>query len=157
MLQINNPTQGTVWATEKTQMLIWSGHCAPMGAAGGNVSVELVTGPSGALRYVTNLGKIDCSNPSITRADLTIPADVKPGTYAIIVRTNPDLSYTNMFEITNSDNPNKPDDEAPTPGTPEPVPTAGKDSTNNAVGALAISPIVGLLTGVAIAAVPLFL
>lgn len=78
----------------------WTGNCASMGLAAMNVTVILNTGPSEAVRYVATLGILDCSASS-TRTDLTVPLSVPSGTYSIVVRTAPELSYTNMFTINN--------------------------------------------------------
>ncbi|KAF9903151.1 hypothetical protein EC991_004134 [Linnemannia zychae] len=100
MLQINNPTAGTVWTAGVSNFVGWTGNCASMGAAAKNVTVILNTGPSDAVRYVATLGTLDCSGSS-TRTDLTVPLTVTSGTYSIVVRTDPQLSYTNMFTINN--------------------------------------------------------
>ncbi|KAG0205818.1 hypothetical protein BGX33_007732 [Mortierella sp. NVP41] len=102
MLQINNPTQGTVWTTGVPQVLGWQGNCASMGPAGSNVTVDLVNGPPESVRFVVTLGQIDCSGGN-TRAELVIPDHIESGIYAIIVRTLPvdQASYTNMFQINN--------------------------------------------------------
>ncbi|KAF9584977.1 hypothetical protein BGW38_004410 [Lunasporangiospora selenospora] len=55
--------------------------------------------------------------------DLTVPLTVAPGTYSIVVRTAPQMSYTNMFTITN-----------PTVGPPEtnnPPTSPGTNGTNS--------------------------
>ncbi|KAG0365961.1 hypothetical protein BGX24_003891 [Mortierella sp. AD032] len=100
MLQINNPTAGTVWTAGVSNFVGWTGNCASMGEAAKNVTVILNTGPSDAVRYVATLGTLDCSGSS-TRTDLTVPLTVTSGTYSIVVRTDPQLSYTNMFTINN--------------------------------------------------------
>ncbi|KAG0264263.1 hypothetical protein BG011_007153 [Mortierella polycephala] len=109
MLQINNPTAGTIWTAGVSNFVGWTGNCASMGDAAKNVTVILNTGPSDAVRYVATLGTLDCSGSS-TRTDLTVPLSVSTGTYSIVVRTDPQLSYTNMFTI---NNPNAPATEAP--------------------------------------------
>ncbi|KAF9191086.1 hypothetical protein BGZ51_007795 [Haplosporangium sp. Z 767] len=109
MLQINNPTAGTIWTAGVSNFVGWTGNCASMGDAAKNVTVILNTGPSEAVRYVATLGTLDCSGSS-TRTDLTVPLSVATGTYSIVVRTDPQLSYTNMFTI---NNPNTPASEAP--------------------------------------------
>ncbi|KAF9128305.1 hypothetical protein BGW39_005177 [Mortierella sp. 14UC] len=116
MLQINNPTAGTVWTAGVSNFVGWTGNCASMGAAAKNVTVILNTGPSDAVRYVATLGTLDCSGSS-TRTDLTVPLTVTSGTYSIVVRTDPQLSYTNMFTITNP---------AEAPATSPTSPTTGE-------------------------------
>ncbi|KAF9126694.1 hypothetical protein BGW39_006441 [Mortierella sp. 14UC] len=151
LLQINNPTQGTVWITDKPQRLSWTGNCASMGAAGVNVTVDLVTGDADALQYVATLGELDCSG-SNTRIDVTIPEDIETGMYAIIVRTMPteQTSYTNKFKINNPALPAE-DVVAPTKSTagPGPVSAAGKDADNAATGSLAVSSVMTVLAGAA--------
>ncbi|KAF9097049.1 hypothetical protein BGX29_008280 [Mortierella sp. GBA35] len=145
MLQINNPTAGTVWTAGVSNFVGWTGNCASMGAAAKNVTVILNTGPSEAVRYVATLGTLDCSGSS-TRTDLTVPLTVSTGTYSIVVRTDPQLSYTNMFTI---NNPSSPATEAPpsSPTTPSPggasdggatVGTGGSSSNAPAAGSGAV-------------------
>ncbi|KAI1320103.1 hypothetical protein EDD11_002075 [Mortierella claussenii] len=123
MLQINNPTDGTVWTAGVSNFVGWTGNCASMGAAAKNVTVILNTGPSEAVRYVATLGTLDCSGSS-TRTDLTVPLTISSGTYSIVVRTDPQLSYTNMFTINNPSIP-----AAPAPESPSAAPGAGGSST----------------------------
>ncbi|KAG0327342.1 hypothetical protein BGZ99_007812 [Dissophora globulifera] len=123
MLQINNPTAGTVWTAGVSNFVGWTGNCASMGAAAKNVTVILNTGPSEAVRYVATLGTLDCSGSS-TRTDLTVPLTISTGTYSIVVRTDPQLSYTNMFTI---NNPSSPATEAPS--TPPTGPAGGSGTS----------------------------
>ncbi|KAF9357783.1 hypothetical protein BGX26_003091 [Mortierella sp. AD094] len=125
MLQINNPTAGTVWTAGVSNFVGWTGNCASMGATAKNVTVILNTGPSEAVRYVATLGTLDCSGSS-TRTDLTVPLSIPSGTYSIVVRTDPELSYTNMFTINNPSSPATPSvsPSAPAPGAETPAPTA---------------------------------
>ncbi|CAO3572341.1 unnamed protein product [Mortierella alpina] len=128
MIQINNPTAGTVWTAGVANFVGWTGNCASMGEAAKNVTVILNTGPSEAVRYVATLGTLDCSGSS-TRTDLTVPLSVSSGTYSIVVRTDPQLSYTNMFTINNPQSPALPDaPSAPAPSDPAPAPTADAPS-----------------------------
>ncbi|KAF9437282.1 hypothetical protein BGZ76_001344 [Entomortierella beljakovae] len=115
MLQINNPTAGTVWTAGVSNFVGWTGNCASMGEGAKNVTVILNTGPSEAVRYVATLGTLDCSGAS-TRTDLTVPLSITSGTYSIVVRTDPQLSYTNMFTINNPSSPVTPS-AAPIPET----------------------------------------
>ncbi|KAF9306642.1 hypothetical protein BGZ74_004581 [Mortierella antarctica] len=108
MIQINNPTVGTEWTAGVSNFVGWTGNCASMGPAATNVTVILNTGPSEAVRYVATLGTLDCSASS-TRTDLTVPLSVPSGTYSIVVRTAPELSYTNMFTINNPTMPAAPE------------------------------------------------
>ena len=109
MLQINNPTDGTVWKTGVPNFVGWTGNCASMGSDSKAVKVDLVNGPSTAVRYIATLGTLDCSG-SNTRADMTVPSTVASGEYAIVVRTSPQQSYTNAFKI---ENPSQPAPPAP--------------------------------------------
>ncbi|KAF9189269.1 hypothetical protein BGZ51_009716 [Haplosporangium sp. Z 767] len=144
LLQINNPTLGSVWTIGEKEFVGWTGNCASMGNDGKNVTVDLVEGPSGTVRYVTTLGTLDCSG-SQTRADFVVPETVKPGKYAIVVRTLPpeQNSYTNTFEI-------KAKQTTPTaPSTstnPSPTSTPG-----NAAGSLNTNVMFAIAGAVAIA------
>jgi len=127
--QINNPTAGTVWTAGVSNFVGWTGNCASMGATAKNVTVILNTGPSEAVRYVATLGTLDCSGSS-TRTDLTVPLIVTSGTYSIVVRTVPELSYTNMFTINNPSSP-----AAPEPATPtSPTSPAGNGGASSGTG-----------------------
>ncbi|KAG0296801.1 Tetratricopeptide repeat protein 36 [Dissophora globulifera] len=134
MLQINNPTDGTVWKTEVSNFVGWTGNCASMGNDAKTVKVDLVNGPSNAVRYVATLGTLDCSG-SNTRADMTVPGTVASGQYSIVVRTAPEQSYTNSFQI---DNPAQP--AAPSsPSTPPQATTAASPAnpTSNSAADMA--------------------
>ncbi|KAF9132074.1 hypothetical protein BGX30_012797 [Mortierella sp. GBA39] len=145
MLQINNPTAGTVWTAGVSNFVGWTGNCASMGAAAKNVTVILNTGPSDAVRYVATLGTLDCSGSS-TRTDLTVPLSISTGTYSIVVRTDPQLSYTNMFTI---NNPSSPATETPptsptSPGTGGATPGEGTSAGSGATaGGGASTPAAG--------------
>ncbi|KAK5816906.1 hypothetical protein F5H01DRAFT_379163 [Linnemannia elongata] len=144
MLQINNPTAGTVWTAGVSNFVGWTGNCASMGAAAKNVTVILNTGPSEAVRYVATLGTLDCSGSS-TRTDLTVPLTVSSGTYSIVVRTDPQLSYTNMFTI---NNPSSPATETPpssptNPGTGGEAPGAGAGTGGDVSAGGAPAPAAG--------------
>ncbi|KAF9573187.1 hypothetical protein EC968_008929 [Mortierella alpina] len=137
MIQINNPTAGTVWTAGVANFVGWTGNCASMGEAAKNVTVILNTGPSEAVRYVATLGTLDCSSSS-TRTDLTVPLSVASGTYSIVVRTDPQLSYTNMFTINNPQSPAVPETPttAPAPSDPAaPAPTTDAPSGGKSSGA----------------------
>lgn len=125
MLKINNPTDGTVWTTDVPNFVGWEGNCASMGNDSKTVKVDLVNGPSSAVRYVATLGTLDCSG-SNTRADMSVPGTVASGQYAIVVRTSPEQSYTNSFQINNPSSPAPP--AAPTTAAP---PAAGTGSGSN--------------------------
>ncbi|KAF9148932.1 hypothetical protein BG015_009296 [Linnemannia schmuckeri] len=131
MLQINNPTDGTVWKTGVPNFVGWTGNCASMGNDSKAVKVDLVNGPSTAVRYVATLGTLDCSG-SNTRADMTVPSTVASGEYAIVVRTSPQQSYTNGFKIENPSQPAAP--SAPGSDPSQPGAGTGAGTTNSAGG-----------------------
>ncbi|KAG0213491.1 hypothetical protein BGX28_004346 [Mortierella sp. GBA30] len=101
MLSISNPTMGTTWKVADTVFLQWKGNCASMGnPSAKSVDVNLMSGPSTALRFVAKLASIDCSGTN-TRKEFTIPAEVvkESGSYSLQVQTEPQLSYSNIFAI----------------------------------------------------------
>ncbi|KAF9904681.1 hypothetical protein EC991_002428 [Linnemannia zychae] len=139
MLQINNPTDGTVWKTGVPNFVGWTGNCASMGNDSKAVKVDLVNGPSTAVRYVATLGTLDCSG-SNTRADMTVPSTVASGEYAIVVRTAPQQSYTNAFKIENPSQPaapSSPTEPSQTPGSSGTPAPAGSSTPSSAAGSLA--------------------
>ncbi|KAF9584460.1 hypothetical protein BGW38_006381 [Lunasporangiospora selenospora] len=129
MLQINNPTDGTDWKTGLSNFVGWTGNCASMGNDSKSVKVDLVNGPPTAVRYVATLGTLDCSG-SNTRADMIVPSTVASGQYAIVVRTSPQQSYTNTFQIVNPSQPGQ--TPAGTPGTTVPGSGSGSGSGTEA-------------------------
>ncbi|GJJ71150.1 hypothetical protein EMPS_03500 [Entomortierella parvispora] len=148
MLKINNPTDGTVWTTGVFNFVGWEGNCASMGNDAKTVKVDLVNGPSTAVRYVATLGTLDCSG-SNTRADMTVPSSVASGQYAIVVRTSPEQSYTNSFQI---NNPSSPAPPAPVPVAPTSGSGSGSGSgsssgqfpsSNTSSGAVALKSVFG--------------
>ncbi|KAF9427333.1 hypothetical protein BGZ94_005113 [Podila epigama] len=156
MLQIHNPTVGSVWKTGTPSYLGWSGSCASMGAEGQKVNVDLMTGPSDLLRYVTTVGTIDCTG-SVTRADITVPMEVESGKYSLAVRTTPALSYSNIFTIVGAGSATPPS----SPPTNEDRPNApsadnGGGSTKNNAGSSLRAGSIAVTLGAAIAAVYLF-
>ncbi|KAF9114302.1 hypothetical protein BGX27_011203 [Mortierella sp. AM989] len=161
MLQINNPTAGTVWTAGVSNFVGWTGNCASMGAAAKNVTVILNTGPSDAVRYVATLGTLDCSGSS-TRTDLTVPTTIASGTYSIVVRTDPELSYTNMFTINNPSSPVTPSPAPPSVPAPggvdasTPLVSTANGPKNDAGNVKANTVLVGL-GAVAFAAASQFL
>ncbi|KAF9408290.1 hypothetical protein BGZ94_002356 [Podila epigama] len=130
MIQINNPTVGTIWTAGVSNFVGWSGNCNSMGPAAMNVTVILNTGPSEAVRYVATLGTLDCSGTS-TRTDLTVPLSVPSGTYSIVVRTVPELSYTNMFKINNPSMPAPAGSDSSSSPPSTPPPASGDNSNVN--------------------------
>ncbi|KAF9349094.1 hypothetical protein BGX34_002055 [Mortierella sp. NVP85] len=97
-LQINNPTPGSVWTAGKKMTVSWSGNCKSMGEFGRKVPVDLVNGPPSAFRYVATLGHINCTGKNV-KANFVIPTDIDSGPYALIIRTTPQPSYTDTFQI----------------------------------------------------------
>ncbi|CAO3570560.1 unnamed protein product [Mortierella alpina] len=140
MLQINNPTDGTEWKTDVPNFVGWTGNCASMGLDAKTVKVDLVNGPSTAVRYVATLGTLDCSG-SNTRADMTVPSTVPSGDYSIVIRTAPQQSYTNTFKITNPSQPVPPSNNPSSPSTPEAAapasPASGASASKHSSQALA--------------------
>lgn len=108
MLSLSNPTSGTIWKVGDTVFLQWKGNCASMGSpAAKMVDVNLMSGPSTALRFVAKLASIDCSNTN-TRKEFTIPADLaklvkKEDDYSLQVQTEPQPSYSPTFKIESGD------------------------------------------------------
>ncbi|KAF9294906.1 hypothetical protein BKA57DRAFT_323209 [Linnemannia elongata] len=108
MLSLSNPTSGTIWKVGDTVFLQWKGNCASMGSpAAKSVDVNLMSGPSTALRFVAKLASIDCSNTN-TRKEFTIPADLaklvkKDDDYSLQVQTEPQPSYSPTFKIETGD------------------------------------------------------
>ncbi|KAF9999230.1 hypothetical protein BGZ79_007150 [Entomortierella chlamydospora] len=130
MLQINNPTNGTEWTTGVSEFVGWKGNCASMGSNAKTVKVDLVNGPSTAVRYVATLGTLDCSGTN-TRADMTVPNTVPSGQYAIVVRTSPEQSYTNSFQINNPSLPADSSSTAAPAATPGQTQSAGSTPTGS--------------------------
>ncbi|KAF9929811.1 hypothetical protein FBU30_001185 [Linnemannia zychae] len=108
MLSISNPTSGTTWKVGDTVFLQWKGNCASMGSpAAKSVDVNLMSGPSTALRFVAKLASIDCSNTN-TRKEFTIPVELtklvkNEDTYSLQVQTEPQPSYSPTFKIETGD------------------------------------------------------
>ncbi|KAF9550503.1 hypothetical protein EC957_000177 [Mortierella hygrophila] len=108
MLSLSNPTSGTTWKVGDTVFLQWKGNCASMGSPSAkSVDVNLMSGPSTALRFVAKLASIDCSNTN-TRKEFTIPADLaklmkKDDDYSLQVQTEPQPSYSPTFKIATDD------------------------------------------------------
>ncbi|KAK3821136.1 MAG: hypothetical protein J3Q66DRAFT_386053 [Benniella sp.] len=98
LLQMHSPYPGTVWTAGENMTVSWFGNCKKMGKVGRKVPVDLVTGPASAVRYVATLGHINCAGTNIN-AKFVIPVDIDNGPYALIVRTTPQPSYTDTFQI----------------------------------------------------------
>jgi len=98
LLQIKNPTQGSVWTAGKKMTVSWSGNCKNMGEAGRNVTVDLVTGPPEALRWSATLGVLNCAGKKKS-ASFNIPRSSESGSYTVIVRTAPQPSFSYSFQI----------------------------------------------------------
>ncbi|KAG0214294.1 hypothetical protein BGX28_002402 [Mortierella sp. GBA30] len=156
MIQINNPTAGTVWTAGVSNFVGWTGNCASMGEAAKNVTVILNTGPSEAVRYVATLGTLDCSASS-TRTDLTVPLTITSGTYSIVVRTDPQLSYTNMFTINNPQSPAAPPASTPPQAPSAPAPTTPAAGGQSSGSAIQTNVVLAGLSAAALAATQLWL
>ncbi|KAK3821391.1 MAG: hypothetical protein J3Q66DRAFT_333209 [Benniella sp.] len=145
LLQINNPTQGTVWAAGESVFVGWSGNCNSMGAAATNVTVDIVTGPAAAVRYVATLGHLDCSGANV-KTNFVVPPTIESGEYALIVRTTPQPSFTNAFRINNGAAP----PPAQTTGAPPPTSTTPTDDKSGA-SSLFLNGAVAIAGAVAVA------
>ncbi|KAG0360568.1 hypothetical protein BGZ54_009485 [Gamsiella multidivaricata] len=139
-IQISNPITGSQWTAGNTEFLQWSGNCASMGNSSHAVPVELVDGPSTAVRFVAALGTIDCSG-NTTRANIAVPTTVSSGVYSIRVVTTPQTSYSTTFQINNPTS---------APASTTAAPPAAADKPSSASSLLAGS--LFALTGAAAAA-----
>ncbi|KAK3821140.1 MAG: hypothetical protein J3Q66DRAFT_386055 [Benniella sp.] len=98
-LQIKSPAPASVWTAGKKITVSWSGDCKDMDEAGRNVTVDLVTGPASAVRFVTTLGQIDCAG-SKNSTSFNLPRSIDSGyEYALIVRTVPEMSMSYNFAV----------------------------------------------------------
>lgn len=93
----SHPTVGTVWHGGGQDFISWIGNCADMGTAGQAVNIDLVNGPSIAVRFVASLGNLNCSG-RITTWTLTVPSNVAPGEYSLRIDTTPTI-YSSIFQI----------------------------------------------------------
>ncbi|KAF8936501.1 hypothetical protein BGZ47_009467 [Haplosporangium gracile] len=141
-IQLSDPTQGTVWKVGVPQYVRWTGTCASMGAAGKAVTVEIINGPADNVKFIADLGTIDCTSTTNTSTMLTVPTKTnngpfESGTYALRVNTNP-IQYTTNFQINNPDTPAP--STAPS-GTTAPTtqPTTKPSSANTLVAGSALA------------------
>ncbi|KAF9150269.1 hypothetical protein BG015_007923 [Linnemannia schmuckeri] len=132
-IQLSDPTEGTVWKVGVPQYVRWTGNCAAMGAAGKAVKVEIVNGPSGNVKFVADLGTIDCTSATNTSTTLTVPTKTnngpfESGTYALRVNADP-IQYTTNFIINNPEAPSTAPPAVTTPPSTEPStkPSLGLD------------------------------
>ncbi|KAF9315291.1 hypothetical protein BG006_003778 [Podila minutissima] len=141
-IAISNPTKGSRWEVGKPQHLIWSGNCAGMGANAGNVSIQIVNGPSTSVQFKGEIGKLDCSG-SISTTTVTIGTDIESGEYSIRVLTLPESSYSPAFDVVNPALPGTPT----TTGAPKPPTTTGTGSGASKVvtGSMAIAGVVAAM------------
>ncbi|KAF9539408.1 hypothetical protein EC957_005436 [Mortierella hygrophila] len=134
-IQLSDPTEGTVWKVGVAQYVRWTGNCAAMGAAGKAVTVEVINGPAGNVKFIANIGTIDCTSTTNTSTSLTVPPQTnngpfESGTYALRVNADP-IQYTTNFIINNPDAPAaSAGATATTPSTTEPT---TKPSSANAL------------------------
>ncbi|KAF8920486.1 hypothetical protein EDD21DRAFT_393887 [Dissophora ornata] len=103
-LQISNPITGSQWTAGATEFLGWSSNCAAMGNSSHAVTVDLIDGPSTAVRFVSSLGTIDCSSTNTT-ANMVVPTSIQTGQYSIRINTTPQVSYSTTFQINNPSSP----------------------------------------------------
>ncbi|KAG0308967.1 hypothetical protein BGZ98_005986 [Dissophora globulifera] len=128
-LQINNPTQGTVWTTGAPSYISWTSNCAAMGNASHAVGIQLVNGPSTAVRFVADLGNLDCSGTN-TSLNVVVPSTVVTGEYSLRVNTLPQASYSLPFQI---NNPSSPAQTTPPASSPTPAAPTGKSAGSSLV------------------------
>ncbi|KAF8923836.1 hypothetical protein EDD21DRAFT_380016 [Dissophora ornata] len=100
-IQINNPTDGTVWTAGSSGYISWTSNCAAMGNSSRAVDIQLIDGPSTAVRFVADLGNLDCSG-NTTSLTITVPTTVATGSYSLRVLTLPTNSYSTTFQINNA-------------------------------------------------------
>ncbi|KAG9062629.1 hypothetical protein KI688_004931 [Linnemannia hyalina] len=143
-IQLSDPTEGTVWKVGVAQYVRWTGNCAAMGAAGKAVTVEVVNGPAGNVKFIANIGTIDCTSTTNTSTSLTVPPQTNngpfvSGTYALRVNADP-IQYTTNFIINNPDAPAaSAGPSATTPSTTEPTTKPSSANTLMAGSALAMA------------------
>jgi hypothetical protein len=146
-IQLSDPTEGTVWKVGVAQYVRWTGNCAAMGAAGKAVSVEVINGPAGNVKFIANIGTIDCTSTTNTSTTLTVPPKTnngpfESGTYALRVNADP-IQYTTNFIINNPDAPaasaGPAGPSATTPSTSEPTTKPSSANTLMAGSALAMA------------------
>ncbi|KAI1307042.1 hypothetical protein EDD11_004587 [Mortierella claussenii] len=150
-LQISNPTAGTVWTSGGDGYISWSGNCANLGNnSSKTVEIQLVDGPSTAVRYVATIGQLDCSGSTFNK-HIVVPDNVTSATYSLRVLTQPE-SYSQQFQLNNNKQPATPTDtpSATTTGAPSPT------KAPSAASSLAIGSFAAIL-GTAVAALQLVL
>ncbi|KAF9920563.1 hypothetical protein FBU30_009581 [Linnemannia zychae] len=141
-IQINDPTQGTVWKVGAPSYVRWSGNCASMGASGKNVTVDVVKGDANSLQYVTSIGTIDCTSATETSTMLTVPNQINgdpfvSGTYSLRVNAVP-VQYSTTFTINNPTTPTTPPTTS-APSTPSPSSNKPGSGANTLVAGSAIA------------------
>ncbi|KAK3816400.1 MAG: hypothetical protein J3Q66DRAFT_342407 [Benniella sp.] len=130
-IQINNPTEGTTWTVGDKGYISWTGNCASQGKNATAVGIELVNGPSSAVRFAAEVGKLDCSGPVLSLF-VTVP-DVPSGPYSLRVLTTPQPSYSTPFQINNAA---KPVTTSPPGLAPTNQPSAANSLASSALAAL---------------------
>ncbi|KAI8347386.1 hypothetical protein B0O80DRAFT_465547 [Mortierella sp. GBAus27b] len=137
-IQISNPTEGTVWVAGDKGYISWSGNCASAGNNSRAVDIQLVNGPSTAVRFVADLGQLDCSGTTMS-ITIPVPTTVQSGTYSLRVLTSPQPSYSTAFQIQNAASP------APTTTTTSaPLPTNAPASAGNSLTASVVVAAMGV-------------
>ncbi|KAG0287395.1 hypothetical protein BGZ96_008672 [Linnemannia gamsii] len=151
-VQLTDPTEGVTWTAGVAQYIRWTGNCASMGADGKAVKIDIVNGPADNVKFVVDLGVIDCTSPSNISTTLMCPTKnnngpIASGSYALRVNTIPP-QYTTYFTINNPDAPSSP--ATPSSSSPPTTQPSNKPSSANtlaagsalAVAALAIAQLV---------------
>ncbi|KAF9921863.1 hypothetical protein FBU30_008083 [Linnemannia zychae] len=133
-IAINDPNLGGQWKAGANNYLRWSGTCKALGPAAKNVTVSLMTGPADRIRFVAELGTIDCSDEANVSTQKMIPADQEPGKYSLQINTNP-ISYSNIFDIVNPNAAPSTPAPAPQPATQTPAPAADKHNSASSLAA----------------------
>lgn len=112
-----------------------------MGAAGKAVRVEIVNGPSGNVKFVADIGTIDCTSTTNTSTSLTVPPKTnngpfESGTYALRVNADP-IQYTTNFIINNPEAPSAP--TTPSSTTPPATQPSQPSSANTLMAGSALA------------------
>ncbi|KAF9091277.1 hypothetical protein BGX29_007808 [Mortierella sp. GBA35] len=148
-IAINDPNVGGIWRAGQDNYMMWGGSCKSLGVAAKNVTVQLMTGPAEAIRFIAELGTLDCSSEASVNKQIKLPEDIEPGNgYSLRVLTTPP-SYSNIFSVVN------PKAATPPPATaaPAPAPSTTQKPADGTKGSGAGSLAAGSMIAAAGAAV----